>query len=235
VLSDVSKTASAKRSLTTVVNECNGDVTPTIAIPVAQAQQFFDATLYLRNSAVKGSEHATRMAWESPASNNRQRVTRVTGFASVSVIALNVSILYWRTPKLQRKRRPATSAFYVGVGLFVLSFFLPAIRDLNLSDRGVPGWGCALMAFFGLNNEQVNGLAVFGGLINPIAIAYIVLRIFDRAPDGRFFLAGAILAFIPLTWLSLIMMHLGILIGHVAWIAALLLIVNWKDFRSRRQ
>ncbi|HEV2400812.1 MAG TPA: hypothetical protein VGS27_28010 [Candidatus Sulfotelmatobacter sp.] len=91
------------------------------------------------------------------------------------------------------------------------------------------------MAFFGLNNEQVNGLAVFGGLINPTAIAYIVLRIVDRAPDGRFFLAGAILAFIPLTWLSLIMMHLGILVGHVLWIAALLLIIDWKDFRSRRQ
>lgn len=88
------------------------------------------------------------------------------------------------------------------------------------------------MAFFGLNNKEVNGLAVFGGLINPIAIVYIVMRILDRAPQGRFLLAGAILAFIPLTWLSLIMMHLGVLIGHVTWIAGLLLIIDWKDFRS---
>ena len=149
------------------------------------------------------------------------------------VVVLNVSILYWRTPEIRRKRRRPTTAFYVGVGLFVLSFFLPAIRDTGASDSGAPGWLCALMAFFGFNNEQVNGLAVFGGLINPIAIAYIVLRIVDFAPDGRLFLAAAILAFIPLTWLSLIMMHLGILIGHVAWIAGLLLIVDWKDFQSR--
>jgi hypothetical protein len=99
---------------------------------------------------------------------------------------------------------------------------------------GAPGWICAWMAFFGLDNKDVNGLAVFGGLINPIAIAYIVLRIRYRAPEARFFLAGATLAFIPLTWLSLIMMHLGILIGHFAWIAGLLLMIDWKDFRSRR-
>ncbi len=89
------------------------------------------------------------------------------------------------------------------------------------------------MAFFGLDNKEVNGLAVFGGLLNPIAIAYTVLRIRDRAPDTRFFLAGAILAFIPLTWLSLIVMHLGISIGHVAWIAGLILIIHWRDLRSR--
>jgi hypothetical protein len=143
-----------------------------------------------------------------------------------------MSILYWREPDNRDRRKRPTTTFYFGVGLFLLSFFLPAIRT-EFSDRDAPGWICAWMAFFGLDNKEVNGLAVFGGLLNPIAIAYTVLRIRDRAPDTRFFLAGAILAFIPLTWLSLIVMHLGISIGHVAWIAGLILIIHWRDLRSR--
>lgn len=91
------------------------------------------------------------------------------------------------------------------------------------------------MAFFGLANDNVNFLAVFGGLINPLAVAYVILRIDDRAPEGRWFFAIGILAFIPLTWLSLLMMHLGVRVGHIAWIAGLLLIVDWDDLRSRRR
>ena len=79
----------------------------------------------------------------------------------------------------------------LGIGLFVASFFLPA---LDQGGDHVIGLYCALFAFFGPANDNVSGLAVFGALLNPIAITYIVLRIRNRASDARFFLAGAILA-----------------------------------------
>jgi hypothetical protein len=63
-----------------------------------------------------------------------------------------------------------TTTFYIGLALFILSFFLPAIRNANLSDRGVSGWLCAMMAFFGLNNEEVNGLAFSGDLLTRLRL-----------------------------------------------------------------
>jgi hypothetical protein len=129
-------------------------------------------------------------------------------------------------------RRPLTKAFRIGLVIFVVSFFLPALTD---AAGPLVGWGCALLAFFGLGNENVNFLAVFGGLINPLAVAYIILRIRDRAPLARWFLGIGILAFIPLTWLSLFVMHLRIQIGHIGWIAGLFLIIDWDDLRPSRR
>ncbi len=76
---------------------------------------------------------------------------------------------------------------------------------------------------------SVSALAFFGGLINPIAIAYVVLRILGRAPDVRSGLATTILFFIPITWLSLAFMSYRIEIGHIAWISGLVLMISWSD------
>jgi hypothetical protein len=123
--------------------------------------------------------------------------------------------------------------FDVGIGIYIVSFFLPAVNAAYMGD--IVGWQCAWLAFFSLGEDKsLSPLAIFGALINPIAIAYIVLRIFDRAPKARVRLASAILLFIPITWLSLLMMHFSIRIGHVAWIVGLLLIISWKDYRDRR-
>jgi hypothetical protein len=139
--------------------------------------------------------------------------------------------LYWRGPEQRRKRRRPDKWFYLGVVLYVLSFVLPAVSVVG-EAKAAPGWVCAWIAFFGVNDDSVSPLAVFGGLINPLALAYIVLRIRDRAPGTRWFLALGILAFIPVSWLALLLMHLGIRVGHIAWIAGLLLMISWKDFNS---
>lgn len=139
-------------------------------------------------------------------------------------------VLYWREP--DKPRRLPTTFFYVGLTLYAFSFLLPAIKD---SGGLHPGWTCAWLALLACSVKEVNGLAFFGGLINPVALAYIVLRILDRAPEARFLLVLAVLTFIPITWLSLITMHLGIWIGHIAWIAGLLLIIDWKDLQSLRR
>ncbi len=81
----------------------------------------------------------------------------------------------------------------------------------------------------------LSSLAFFGGLINPIAIAYVVLRIRNRAPKTRIAFESTILLCIPVTWLSLAIMHFRIGVGHVAWVTGLLLMVSWKDFSLRNR
>ena len=133
-------------------------------------------------------------------------------------------------PALRASRLPTSGAlFYVGIGIFVVSFFLPAVNGLVDLD----GFACAWFSLFALQDGMsVSALAFFGGLINPIAIAYVVLRILGRAPRVRSALATTILFFIPITWLSLAPSSYRIEIGHIAWIAGILLMISWPDLRS---
>lgn len=113
--------------------------------------------------------------------------------------------------------------FYAGVGLYVLSFFLPAVQ---LGDIPLRGLVCAWYAltFWRLpqaNYSHYSQLAIFGGLINPLAALFIALRLLHHAPRVRAFLSVAIVVFIPLTWTAISRMGMGIRIGQIAWIAGL--------------
>jgi len=119
--------------------------------------------------------------------------------------------------------------FRLGIAIYVLSFLLPAVNPYSLGS--FPGWSCAWLAFFTLGERSAGSLAFFGALINPIAIACAVLRIRGRAPRVRIGFAIAILLFIPLTWAAMVSMRFAVEIGHVAWIAGLLLMTPWTDFR----
>ncbi len=73
--------------------------------------------------------------------------------------------------------------FYVGVAVYVVSFFLTATGSGNDVHSG---WNCALVALFawalpqGTNMDPHIAIGMrlsgFGGLINPLAIAYAILR-----------------------------------------------------------
>jgi hypothetical protein len=80
------------------------------------------------------------------------------------------------------------------------------------------------MAFL-VDGHYVSRLAIFGGLLNPAAVAYLVFRIYDRAPGVRKALAVLVLCLVPITWFALSKMELGILIGHFVWILGLFLIL----------
>jgi hypothetical protein len=114
--------------------------------------------------------------------------------------------------------------FYAGVGLYVLSFFLPAVQ---LGDVPFRGLVCAWYAltFWRLPQAYYSQLAIFGGLINPLAALFIALRLLRHAPRVRAFLSVAIVVFIPLTWTAISRMSMGIRIGHIAWIAGLVLLL----------
>jgi hypothetical protein len=116
----------------------------------------------------------------------------------------------------------ASLFLYIGLTIYVASFVMPAI---DIDGKAWEGW---IVAWFALAPWQTQGaspLAFFGGLINPLMIAYVYLRLSNVAAKVRRFLALAILVCIPLTWLSLAQMHYGVNFGHIAWIAGILLIL----------
>lgn len=89
-------------------------------------------------------------------------------------------------------------------------------------------------------------LGGFGGIVNPIAVAYILLHIVDRARRTQRVLAALILFCILLTWISLVILCLQDAdcpgVGHAVWVAGLLLMISasireylarrWQSFRQ---
>jgi hypothetical protein len=70
--------------------------------------------------------------------------------------------------------------------------------------------------------QQHLWLCLFGGIINPLILAYIVLRFRNAAPALHTVLAFSVLACIPLAWLSMSDFGAAVRVGHVFWIAGLL-------------
>lgn len=120
--------------------------------------------------------------------------------------------------------------FYLGIALYLISFFLPSLWN---GQGYATGWRCAVLALavWGTNGWVDAGyrlgvrLTIFGSLINLFAIAYAVLRFFRRAPKARLRLALAILACMPPVWLCLYFLSAAPYVGHAAWIVGLLLAI----------
>jgi hypothetical protein len=112
--------------------------------------------------------------------------------------------------------------FYAGVGFYLLSFSLPAVQFAGSPLRG---WMCAWYSLDAWRIPEASRLAIFGGLINPLAALYIFLRLQHRSARLRACISVVILIFILLTWIAISRMQLGILVGHVAWIAGLMLLL----------
>jgi hypothetical protein len=105
-------------------------------------------------------------------------------------------------------------AFYVGLGLYIASFFLIAVDEY-------PGYRCAYITLSGFRTA-FQALFFYPGLINPLIIAFVTMKFLNEAPRLRLCLAvAAILLFIP-TWL--IVMSMAIKLGCAMWVVSILLI-----------
>jgi hypothetical protein len=146
------------------------------------------------------------------------------------------------------KSRLQNVIFFTGLAFYVLSFFLPVFKD-TVGSKSISGWRCAYAALFlwvvDLGPNTIPWLNVgyrlggFGGVVNPLALAYIILRIFDRAGRTQRVLAALILFCILLTWASLVILCVQDAdcpgLGHAVWVAGLLLMISapfWKSFRQ---
>jgi hypothetical protein len=181
---------------------------------------------------------ASYASYPAPVLNN-PAVTPVMVFAPLlgaTLVPMSADEHFVR--KSERLRAFLSSkAFYIAFGLYFASFLLPAV---SFGEQPLFGYACAWLSLvFWASRENSSFLVIFGGLINPLAILYGVLRLFDKAPRFRLYLSNVILVFIPFTWLCLLVLKIGVLVGHVVWIAGLLLMVFseaalQRDFRFAR-
>ena len=114
-------------------------------------------------------------------------------------------------------RQPApwkSVALYVGFALYSVGFFLPAVDQWK-------GWDCAWLALEYWHADKVSPLVLFGGLINPLGVVYLLLALLNVASKICAVLATAVLVCIPLTWFALDRMDAKVHVGHYFWIAGI--------------
>jgi hypothetical protein len=120
--------------------------------------------------------------------------------------------------------------FYAGLAIYCVSFFLPSVW---VYDHFLPGWKCAYLALIaaGTNAAMVQPydtgvrLTLFGGVMNPLMIAYVVMRSLNSGLKARLTIALSILVCVPPMWLSLYLMGHRPYFGHAAWIAGIGLMI----------
>jgi hypothetical protein len=130
--------------------------------------------------------------------------------------------------------RPAVLiARLVGFCIYVWAFFLPAVREVATAGADAPevfqGSRCAWITLVNSLSHEMwlskNFLAILSGWINPLLLLYLFLLLFPRLRWPRRIVAGAIMAFLAGTWVFFALFPLVPLVGHVLWIAGILLIL----------
>ena len=127
---------------------------------------------------------------------------------------------------------PARTAIFIlqvlGICVFVLAFFLPAVS----AGPGNPlkGWECAVITLTAIiraeTYQSASFLAAISGLLNPLMVLYLVCSLIPRCRFVRRLLTGVILVCMIATWVFFGLAHLSPRIGHILWIAGALLILS---------
>ncbi|MGD0631916.1 MAG: hypothetical protein ABR987_21495 [Terracidiphilus sp.] len=130
----------------------------------------------------------------------------------------------------------------VGIVVFVVAFFLPAVRDAHTpSGPGslpMSGWMCATVAISAsagilhLVSGTMQGKDLLGacclilsGWVNPLVILYLFFCIWKKFVLIRRVLAVAILICVVATWVFFVKAPMVPLIGHFVWVAGALMIL----------
>ena len=127
----------------------------------------------------------------------------------------------------------------VGVVLFAIAFFLPAVRSVETSGPGSgpePGYVCAMVAiaitgriFKAIGAPGKDALGVFtiilSGWLNPLILAYLAFLPWPRFLITRRILAAGTVICLVATWIFFADSQMVPLIGHFFWAAGALLIV----------
>ncbi|HEX4031594.1 MAG TPA: hypothetical protein VHX20_14595 [Terracidiphilus sp.] len=134
----------------------------------------------------------------------------------------------------------------IGLGIFVLAFFLPAVRAGGPAANATvfSGWKCAsvalteTVALFGKSVHWPPPLAVllvvFSGWINPLAALVLLTSLFAKLRILRRALGVFILLCIAATWYFFALQKVTPLAGHWLWIAGALLILLPEAICGRR-
>ena len=121
----------------------------------------------------------------------------------------------------------------VGASIFIAAFFLPACKsvggrteliNLGTYSGGQCAWFSLVLVTLPETYQSPFLLAVFGGLINPMLIAYVACYKPGFARTRRI-LSWAIFACTISTWAFFAINQFLPLIGHIMWIVGIALIL----------
>jgi hypothetical protein len=138
--------------------------------------------------------------------------------------------------------RSVLIARLLGFCIYVWAFFLPAVREVATPGGDAPemlkGTRCAWITLINtLNPEMWHSkyfLAVFSGWINPLLVLYLIFLMFPIFRWPRRIAASLIVIFMIGTWVFFAMYPLVPLVGHVLWIAGVLLILAGELFDGKK-
>lgn len=125
-----------------------------------------------------------------------------------------------------------------GLGIFVLAFFLPAVRLGAAGDAAAhvfPGWQCASLALnetMALFGKSVKGappiaacLMAVSGWLNPLIAIDLLLSLWRGALMVRRIVGVLVILCMAATWIFFVEEKLTPLPGHFLWIAGAVLIL----------
>ncbi len=136
---------------------------------------------------------------------------------------------------------------FIGLAVFVLAFFLPAVRTGAPGPDATlfPGWKCASIALtetVGLFGKSVPWppplpilLVIFSGWINPLVVLVLLTGFFARLRVLRRVLGIFVLLCMVATWWFFALQKVAPLIGHWLWIAGALAILAPDALPGRRR
>jgi hypothetical protein len=122
---------------------------------------------------------------------------------------------------------------FVGLSIYVASFFLLAVGDFEGLAGPVRGYSCAEVALLSpfskdgpslLHEKPIEYLSLLGsGLINPVFLTTFFLQLFRARPRAIVVLRNLTILMIPLCWMVFRYEHFYPREGHVLWIVGMLL------------
>jgi hypothetical protein len=123
-----------------------------------------------------------------------------------------------------------------GYFVFLAAFFLPAVRQVGSADS-FKGYFCAWITLVNTLNRGMwrskDFLAILSGWINPLMLIYVASLFSRRLAGLRRLIAIVVLLFILGTWIYFYLRPLIPLVGHVLWIAGILMILAGELTRRR--
>lgn len=139
-------------------------------------------------------------------------------------------------------RRAVWVARLVGFCMYVWAFFLPAVREVVTPVNDTPemlrGSRCAWVTLINTFNPELwhskDFLAILSGWINPLLVLYLIFLLIPIFRWPRRIVAGMIVAFIFGTWILFALYPLVPLVGHVLWIAGILLVLAGEVVAGKR-
>ena len=127
-----------------------------------------------------------------------------------------------------------------GIVVFVVAFFLPAVRDPHTTSGPgslpMSGWMCATVAISAsagilhagtMQGKDILGMIclILSGWVNPLVVLYLFFCIWRKFVLTRRVLAAAIVVCFVATWIFFVKVPMAPLIGHFVWVAGALMIL----------